>query len=122
MVGEHIARYAVCLEEQGYARASVYERVLWLLRFGEFAQAHGARSTEALPRLVAGFPGAHAQVSHKLGWPERRAECSPWHCRRSPFALEVVIFHFSERLPGSSISFERSEACVPARSPAMPIT
>jgi len=54
-LGEPIERYVAWLRGNGYAARNVAVRVPLLVRFGEFAQAHGARSFDQLPAHVDGF-------------------------------------------------------------------
>jgi site-specific recombinase XerD len=54
-LGELIERYVSRLTEQGYSPRNVYRRVPLLMRFGEFAWAHGAKCWEELPAQVDDF-------------------------------------------------------------------
>lgn len=54
-LGEPIERYVSWLHESGYAARNVAVRVPLLVRFGEFAQAHGATSFDQLPAHADAF-------------------------------------------------------------------
>jgi len=54
-LGEPIERYVTWLHENGYSARNVGVRVPLLVKFGEFAQDHGATSFEQLPDYVDGF-------------------------------------------------------------------
>ena len=54
-LGEPIERYVTWLHENDYAARNVGVRVPLLVKFGEFAQDHGATSFEQLPDYVDGF-------------------------------------------------------------------
>ena len=54
-LGEPIEQYVGWLHENGYAPRNVAVRVPLLVKFGEFAQAHGATSFEQLPAYVDDF-------------------------------------------------------------------
>ena len=54
-LGEPIERYVTWLHENGYAARNVGVRVPLLVKFGEFAQDHGATSFEQLPAYVDDF-------------------------------------------------------------------
>jgi integrase/recombinase XerD len=54
-LGEPIEQYVGWLRENGYAPRNVGGRVPLLVKFGEFAQAHGATSFERLPDYVDDF-------------------------------------------------------------------
>jgi integrase/recombinase XerD len=54
-LGEPVEQYVGWLRENGYAPRNVAVRVPLLVKFGEFAQAHGATSFEQLPAYVDDF-------------------------------------------------------------------
>jgi site-specific recombinase XerD len=54
-IASAIEKYVAWLEERRHSPRSVHARVPLLVRFGAFAQAHGARKIEALPRHVDAF-------------------------------------------------------------------
>jgi site-specific recombinase XerD len=68
-IAEPIERYVAWLTEGGYRPRNVHSRVPILLRFGEFAAAHGAIGWDELPAFVEEFV---------QGWVrERRPDASP---------------------------------------------
>ncbi|GAB3306674.1 site-specific integrase [Haliea atlantica] len=54
-LGEPIEQYVAWLHENNYAARNVHSRVPLLMKFGEFAQSHGASSWDQLPDYVDGF-------------------------------------------------------------------
>jgi hypothetical protein len=54
-LAEPLERYVAWLAEHGYAASGVHQRALLVVRFGEFARAHGAATWEELPEHVEPF-------------------------------------------------------------------
>lgn len=54
-IGEAIERYVEWLNAEGYGNRTVVRRVPLLMKFGEFAWMHGARSLDDLPASVPSF-------------------------------------------------------------------
>lgn len=54
-LAEPLERYVAWLAEQGYAASGVQQRASLVVRFGEFARAHGAARWEELPEHVEPF-------------------------------------------------------------------
>ncbi len=65
-LGEPIEQYVTWLHENGYAGRNVGVRVPLLMKFGEFAQDHGATSFDQLPDYVDAFVADW--VSHHSQW------------------------------------------------------
>ena len=54
-ISERIERYVVWLADHNYRPRNVYRRVPILMRFGDFAAAHGAACVDDLPSHVDAF-------------------------------------------------------------------
>ncbi len=65
-LGVPIEQYVTWLHENSYAACTVSNRVPLLVKFGEFAQAHGATSFDQLPTYVDAFVADW--VSHHSQW------------------------------------------------------
>ena len=54
-IGEEVERYVEWLAERGYSSRCVFRRVPFVVAFGEFARARGARAVEDLPAYVEDY-------------------------------------------------------------------
>ena len=54
-IGEPVERYVEHLAERGYGTKTILRRVPMLIRFGEFARAHGAQAWTELPTFAGDF-------------------------------------------------------------------
>jgi integrase/recombinase XerD len=79
-IGEAVERYVAWLAERGYRPRTVLHRVPVLVRFGEFAADHGAKTWEELPSHIEPF------VS---GWVVDRAPRRASAARRKQIAKEA---------------------------------
>lgn len=77
-IADPIERYVAWLHHRGHSESTIRSRVPILVKFGEFAAAHGARSWEKLPEHLVAFVEF---------WPRRRGQpvCKrgePWHVQK----------------------------------------
>ncbi len=113
-IGEPIERYVTWLSDQGYAARNVYRRVPILVRFGEFAQAHGAQTWDQLPTHVTPFATAWVRDCGRDCATEREKETAAREVRNPIHQLlrlvlpdyaaatrrQTVKEPFSDRVPG----------------------
>jgi len=92
-IGEPIERYVTWLTEQHYATRNVHRRVPLLMRFGAFAQAHGATSWPELPDHMDPFVVAQVSAWQAGGRQPRNAaaERKVAYCTRSVVCQMLTV-------------------------------
>lgn len=100
-LADPIERYVAWSAEQGYARATIRNRVPMLVRFGEYAARRGAHRWEDLPELVVPFRKAWLRASRPYRR-SRRADRNDLYAREVQRAVEHMLQRVLSDYPGAS--------------------
>jgi len=95
-LAEPIERYVVWLSERQYADRSIIRRVPMLMRFGEFAQAHGAKTWADLPDYIEAF-AVYWLGRNKRTFKKKETERLATSAARKPIQqmLQLVVPEYS---------------------------